>query len=1081
MNKLLFTIAAVFGCITISQAADRVYIENFDIKIGESKQVDIMMSNPDAEYRDLQFDLYLPDGVTIVTDEDDEYMVEMSSRCTNKHTYGISYIAGHYRFLLYSTSKKALTGNSGAIFTITVKAQANATVGTVDGFIRDVKLSTPDGTGPSYSEFKYSVTIKGDEPQVTITADDIKMTYGDEVPKLTYTVTGGTLYGTPSLTTYADKTSDVGEYTIVCAKGTVTNPNVKFNDGTLTINKAPLTIRIHDVTITEGEAIPQFQVTYDGFKNNDSEASVFTTLPVATTSATSNSPAGTYTITLSAANPKNYYVNIITGTLTIEKKKEAPVVVRADNKEMTYGDEVPTLTYSKTGGTLNGTPELTTQATSLSDVGTYTITASKGTVTNSDVTYYDGQLTIKKAPLTIRVHDVTITEGDAIPQFQVTYEGFKNNDSEASVFATLPVATTSATSNSPAGTYTITLSPTNPKNYDVTIETGTLTILSNNEPFEMLWEGNDTLYLYNIEKGMFLNSGNSWGTHAILNQKGLPLRVSRMSDSDTWHIFFYEGSRSQQLLFCDTNGEGAGHVWVDYNNSGSPDWTIIASDQYGSYYIQNPGWDENTYLGNMSNGTDYNFQTHTELPSNVDVRMVAEQEFNQWKFLTPEEYRELIAQRESENNIVDETDFTNWTRTFTTEGTNGSFSLNTWSVEQDESGIQTPFIETWVNAGWGTPLSPMTIDYRPVTGLEPGAYRVTLTMRAYNEYAGSPTPSGVRLVANDNSVDISTGNVFTYNGNTGIWDNYSVVAIVGDDGQLSISVDVYEPNLTWLAMKGLTVEPTAMPVEMGDISYMIVNNAFDYDLSEWESEGGYVAFGGKGDNGNNVIGDVARIEDSGNAEVYHSAFDCYQILHNMPVGNYTLTLQAFERNDLGWEEYWSQGPQAGINAVLYANDNEVKINSIMTGASDVQIYQTLDENGNEIWTSDSYTATYNKYVPNSMDGANFYFHLSPETYLVTLNFTVEEEGSDVRLGIKNDSGMSWVIFDNFHLYYNGQQMSDPTDVNGDGVVDTQDVLQIYSAIQESVSSDSSRREDVNHDGNIDTQDVLEVYDHIQKN
>lgn len=51
-----------------------------------------------------------------------------------------------------------------------------------------------------------------------------------------------------------------------------------------------------------------------------------------------------------------------------------------------------------------------------------------------------------------------------------------------------------------------------------------------------------------------------------------------------------------------------------------------------------------------------------------------------------------------------------------------------------------------------------------------------------------------------------------------------------------------------------------------------------------------------------------------------------------------------------------------------------------------------------------------------------------------------------------------------------------TDVNGDGIVDTQDVLTIYRYMQESSETDG----DVNHDGYVDTQDVLEVYKYIQE-
>ena len=71
-----------------------------------------------------------------------------------------------------------------------------------------------------------------------------------------------------------------------------------------------------------------------------------------------------------------------------------PVTITADDLTMTNGDDVPTLTYKSEGGDLKGTPKLSTTATKTSPVGTYPITVEQGTVTNEQVTYVAGTLTI---------------------------------------------------------------------------------------------------------------------------------------------------------------------------------------------------------------------------------------------------------------------------------------------------------------------------------------------------------------------------------------------------------------------------------------------------------------------------------------------------------------------------------------------------------------------------------------------------------------------------------------------------------------------------------------------------------------
>ncbi|MBQ9363630.1 MAG: cellulase family glycosylhydrolase, partial [Bacteroidaceae bacterium] len=152
----------------------------------------------------------------------------------------------------------------------------------------------------------------------TVTADNKTMIYGDEVPELTYTIDGFALDGTPHMTTTATSTSPVGTYPITVERGTVTNERVDYVAGTLTITKAPLAVGVKDATITEGDALPTFTLTYDGFRNKDTEATAFTTKPRATTTATAASTPGEYPITVSGGKAANYELSYTGGTLTIE-------------------------------------------------------------------------------------------------------------------------------------------------------------------------------------------------------------------------------------------------------------------------------------------------------------------------------------------------------------------------------------------------------------------------------------------------------------------------------------------------------------------------------------------------------------------------------------------------------------------------------------------------------------------------------------------------------------------------------------------------------------------------------------------
>lgn len=92
---------------------------------------------------------------------------------------------------------------------------------------------------------------------------------------------------------------------------------------TLTVNKAMLTITANNCTKQEGDATPELTVRYDGFVYDD-DASSLTTQPIVTTTATLDSPVGTYPITVSGAESGNYEFTYVDGILTITEKPVIP-------------------------------------------------------------------------------------------------------------------------------------------------------------------------------------------------------------------------------------------------------------------------------------------------------------------------------------------------------------------------------------------------------------------------------------------------------------------------------------------------------------------------------------------------------------------------------------------------------------------------------------------------------------------------------------------------------------------------------------------------------------------------------------
>ena len=224
----------------------------------------------------------------------------------------------------------------------------------------------------------------------------------------------------------------------------MTNSNVTFVNGTLSITKAPLTITANSYTRKQGEANPTFDVTYSGFKNGET-SSVLTRRPTCSTTAITSSPPGTYDITVSGASATNYDISYVKGTLIVTQADA--VIVTARNYTREYGESNPNFYYDTSGATLYGTPNITCSANKYSPVGTYPIKIAQGSVSNYNVTYVNGTLTITKAPLTITAKSYTREEEQNNPTFEATYSGFKNGESEY-VLTRKPTLTTTASYNS---------------------------------------------------------------------------------------------------------------------------------------------------------------------------------------------------------------------------------------------------------------------------------------------------------------------------------------------------------------------------------------------------------------------------------------------------------------------------------------------------------------------------------------------------------------------------------------------------------------------------------------------------------
>ena len=324
MNIRIRNIIAVLVALAGSANAQTLSVQSIEAEAGSQANIFVSISGVEANTTALQFNLALPDGVTL-----NETGISTGTAASN-HGYEVrSLDSGERLIVVFDLNLGSIQNGEFLILPVTL----GTAEGTFSGAISTVRFSDTDAVSKEGDGTSFTITAKRPEQPVTITANNLTMVYGDDVPDLTYKTEGATLEGTPSLTTTATKTSAVGTYPINVGVGSVTNTKTTYVAGTLTITKAPLTVGVKNETITEGDAIPTFTLTYDGFRNSDTEATAFTKSPVAKTTATPSSPAGTYPITVSGGEAQNYALTYRQGTLTIEERETDGIgSVKADEQ-----------------------------------------------------------------------------------------------------------------------------------------------------------------------------------------------------------------------------------------------------------------------------------------------------------------------------------------------------------------------------------------------------------------------------------------------------------------------------------------------------------------------------------------------------------------------------------------------------------------------------------------------------------------------------------------------------------------------------------------------------------------------------
>ena len=450
-----------------------VSVKGGEISPEVSKAFSLELSN-ESEMTAFQMDVVLPNGLSL-----DLSKTRLTGRCGNHQLQTKQLGNGKVRIICMSSDNTSISGKIGSVIDLWIKAEkgitGNQIVKLENIIFSDVKARTYRMDPFSFVvDVKYvpvtSVSIS--ESNMQLEVSDSRQLTASLLPENCTDKTILWKSDNEKVATVSDNGMIIARSAGQCSIIASTADNLIQAKCVVTVVKIPLTAHVANTTKVYGDANPEFNITYSGFRDGDSEVG-FSVPASISTIVDNSSKVGKYDIVASGAVSDKYEISYIPGTLTITK---APLSISAGNYTKKQGDAMPVFKASYAGfkngedeSVLTKQPVFSCEANEASAPAEYAVTISGAEAENYDISYEQGRLTVVEADaVVVRAKSYSRQYGDENPVLEFETEG-------AALDGT-PEIVCSAVANSPVGSYTIEVKQGSIKNYNVHFESGSLVI-----------------------------------------------------------------------------------------------------------------------------------------------------------------------------------------------------------------------------------------------------------------------------------------------------------------------------------------------------------------------------------------------------------------------------------------------------------------------------------------------------------------------------------------------------------------------------------------------------------------------------
>ena len=450
-----------------------VSVKGGDISPEVSKAFSLELSN-ESEMTAFQMDVVLPNGLSL-----DLSKTRLTGRCGNHQLQTKQLGNGKVRIICMSSDNTSISGKIGSVIDLWIKAEkgiaGNQIVKVENIIFSDVKARTYRMDPLSFVvDVKYvpATSVSISESNMQLEVSDSRQLTASLLPENCTDKTILWKSDNEKVATVSDNGMIIARSAGKCSIIASTADNLIQAKCVVTVVKIPLTAHVANTSKVYGDANPEFNITYSGFRDGDSEVG-FSVPASISTIVDNSSKVGKYEIVASGAVSDKYEISYIPGTLTITK---APLSISAGNYTKKQGDAMPVFKASYTGfkngeneSVLTKQPVFSCEANEASAPAESAVTISGADAENYDISYEQGRLTVTDADaVVVRAKSYSRQYGDDNPVFEFETEG-------AALDGT-PEIVCSAVANSPVGSYTIEVKQGSIKNYNVHFESGSLVI-----------------------------------------------------------------------------------------------------------------------------------------------------------------------------------------------------------------------------------------------------------------------------------------------------------------------------------------------------------------------------------------------------------------------------------------------------------------------------------------------------------------------------------------------------------------------------------------------------------------------------